>query len=111
MKINQKEPMKNFLAVLLLFSLTLSPVMADTQGQEQVKVQSVTANGSVGANQRSITFIFGSTFVGTIGGIAFTGGTGADSSLTITAQSGNTLGPVTYTVSAGTMRIVTTKTQ
>lgn len=103
--------MKRILACLLLFLLTLSPVLAADQGQEQVIITTANSNGTVDANARSITFIFSSTFVGTIRGVTFTGGAAADSSLTIAAQAGDTIGPVVYTISAGSMRIVALRRQ
>lgn len=67
----------------------------------------VTTSGSTRSNCKSVTFIFSSDFVGTINGIAFTGAT--DTAWTPPIQTGDRWVAQTYTVAAGSMRIMYTQ--
>jgi len=76
----------------------------------------VVPSPSVAGRMKSVTFVFGTTFVGTIAGVCFAGAAGvcytgspADTSLTIPAPAGDTLTDIPYTISAGTLRIIRTQ--
>jgi hypothetical protein len=70
----------------------------------------------VPGRMRSVTFVFSTTFIGTVAGVCFAGTAGvcytgapADQSLTIPAPAGDTLVEIPYTVTAGTLRIIRTQ--
>jgi hypothetical protein len=102
--------MKRFALVSVLTLLSFSMVRADTTGQEQVSIKTCTSSSNSSgtlSGDRSVTFIFHASFAGTIAGNnQFTS---ADVPLKINAESGDTLGPITYTVTAGTLLIVEAK--
>lgn len=66
----------------------------------------VTGNGSVSSGAFSATFIFSTDFSGTVAGTTFAG-TNDRSFATPPLPSGQTYGAITYTISAGSMRILT----
>ena len=64
-----------------------------------------TTSGTVAAGAKVVEFIFSSSFTGTVLGVAFAGAT--DSSEKFTAPGNDTLGAIVYTVTAGSVRIMT----
>lgn len=90
--------MKKLILILCLVPLF---AFASDQGQEQVTTLAVTTAGTVPANARSLIFVAPSGVTGTIATSPFV----ASSTRTLQAQSGDTLGPVPYTVSGGTLYI------
>lgn len=99
------------LAGIFAFALWIGRAegQGSTQGQRGLTIESKSATTSDYIHQgcRSLTFIFSSSFTGTIQGIAFAGAN--DSSLTIPVQTGDVLGDIRYTVTAGTLRMVYTR--
>jgi len=95
--------MKLKLLIALAITLLACPLYAKDLG---VDITSATTDGTVAARARQVTFIFRSTFVGTISGVAFSGGSGNDAGLTIKAPAGDTMLSIPYTISAGTLIIV-----
>jgi hypothetical protein len=96
--------MKYILTLAVAIGLLVSTAEAKTL---DAAISQVTTSGSVGSNARRIVFIFSSDFVGTVAGGPFTGAT--DASLELNAGTNDindVLGPVAYTVSAGSMRII-----
>ncbi len=89
--------MKKILLILCLIPL-LS--FADT-GQEQVTTLAVTTAGTVPAGARSLYFTSPSGVTGTVATAPFL----ASSKWSLNAQAQDTLGPVPYTVSGGTLYI------
>lgn len=87
--------------------LGLKPTEAQTSTQGQlavdVELKSATTSANTINNCQSVTFIFRSSFTGTVGGVAFTA---ADVPLTIRAEHGSVLRAIPYTVTAGTLAIV-----
>jgi len=74
-----------------------------TAGSSTVSSSSVTTSGTVPAGSSAVTFIFGSTFSGTVNGVDYVGST--DSSISFASNNGKLLS-IAYTVSAGTLRIL-----
>lgn len=68
-------------------------------------VSLVTTNGTVASGKKIVDFIFSSDFTGTVLTVAFTGA--ADSVISFEAPPGDTLAAIAYTVTAGSIRIVT----
>lgn len=83
-------------------SLTATVTGASTQ--RTPTITTVTGSGTVAAGSRKLTFVFSSDFAGSVLGATFSGPT--DNSVTIDAPSGDTLGAVIYTVTAGSVRII-----
>jgi hypothetical protein len=92
-----------FLLFLSLAFLVCAPI-ARADRTFTATITTVSASGSVGAGARSVTFVFSSDFSGTVLGATFAGS--ADSSITIAAPSGDMLEAITYTRSAGSIRIL-----
>ncbi len=94
--------MKHLILILTLSIALFLPVcvFADT-GQEQVTTLAVTTAGTVPAGARSIIFSAPSGVTGTIATAPFV----ASERRTLAAQAQDTLGPVPYTVSGGTLYI------
>lgn len=90
---------KLILLVLLAFAPLVQAKEVDITGGA-----AVTTGGTITRGLRGVVFIFSSDFVGTIAGTAFTGA--ADGSFSPPIQPGDTLAAMTYTVSAGSMRII-----
>lgn len=92
---------------LLLTVATRAHGQSGTQGQlvTDVELKSATTSGTTINNCRSVTFIFRSSFTGTVGGIAFTA---SDVPLTVRADNGNVLRAIPYSVTAGTLVIAQT---
>ena len=92
--------MKTLLAIL---TICLLPTLgfAQTFGQEQVTTLAVTTAGTVPAGARTLIFSAPSGVTGTIATAPYV----ALERRTLAAQSGDTLGPVPYTVSGGTLYI------
>lgn len=67
-------------------------------------ITTASTSGTVAAGSRGLTFVFSSTFTGTVLGATCAGAT--DSSLSIPAPPGTTLAAVAYIVSAGSVRIL-----
>lgn len=84
--------------------MVISTVAPSSGTARTPTITTAATDGTVAAGARGLTFIFSSDFAGTILGAAFSGGT--DSSVTIPVPSGDTLGAVAYTISAGSARIV-----
>ena len=94
---------------LLVLVLCLFPFLAFAdQGQEQLIVTHATSGTTTVNQARSVTFIFRASFTGTINGMAFTS---SDIPLRLEAQSGDTIGPITCVVSAGSLDIIALKRQ
>jgi len=93
--------MKKLLLLLALLTLSCSTLQSSNLG---VAITTATTSGTVARGAKSVTFIFGSTFTGTIGDSSFAGST--DSSLHIVAPTGDIMLEIPYTVTAGTVRIV-----
>lgn len=98
--------MKTLLAIL---TICLLPMLgfAQTFGQEQVTVIAATTAGTVPAGARTLIFSAPSGVTGTIATAPYV----ALERRTLAAQSGDTLGPVPYTVSGGTLYITILKRQ
>lgn len=103
---------------LKLIAITLALVaFCPAYGKDLgVDITTATTSGTVAARARFVTFIFNTSFTGTIAGACFAGtagvcsaGSPADLSLTIPAPAGDTLTAITYTVSAGSVRIIRTQ--
>lgn len=73
-------------------------------GQLTPAITSTTSDGATTAGKKVLIFILSSDFTGTIGGVVFTGS--ADSSLELRAPDGYTFAAVSYTRSAGTLRLI-----
>lgn len=93
--------MKKLALLVVLAFFSLSPLYAKIDGVDGVNVSS---SGSTRDQVRGVTFIFSSDFSGTVGGITFSGAT--DSSFTPPIPPNDTFGPIAYTVSAGSIRIM-----
>lgn len=91
--------------LLILAALLMAAPLAPAKDRNYSPAfTSSTAAGSTTAGSRYVLFIFSSDFVGTIGGVAFTGA--ADSSLELRAPEGDTFAAIPWTRSAGTVRVV-----
>lgn len=64
----------------------------------------VTTGGTVASGKKHIEFIFSSDFVGNVNGIAYTGV--SEAAQIFNAPSGSTFGAIAYTVSAGSIRLI-----
>ena len=95
--------MKTKLFAIALCLICIS-AFGDINQQRAANIYTATSNGTVAAGCRSLIFIFSATFVGTVNGTAFNGNT--DASLQIPVNAGDWLGPVKYTVTAGSVRIM-----
>lgn len=85
--------------------MSLKVTSVQTEGVElPINGSTVSASGSIAAGFRAITFIPRASFAGTILGQTFAS---TDAAFTITAPPGCTLGPISYTRSAGTLTILT----
>ena len=71
-----------------------------------VKGTTASASGEVQRGYRKVTFLFSSTFAGTLLGMTMAGATDT-APLTIEAPDNCTLGALPYTRSAGSVRIIT----
>lgn len=91
------------LACLVIFALCL-PCRAVAGVQKNVTITAATTSGTVAAGSQKLTLIFSADFAGSVQGAAFAGA--ADASLTLDAPDGDYLPVITYTVTAGTLRIV-----
>lgn len=84
-------------------------VKAQTSGQVQlvadVELRGVGANGKTRDDCQQVTFIFRASYTGNIGGVAFTS---ADVPLTVRADNGNVLRQIPYTVTAGSLVVIST---
>lgn len=95
--------------LLLIAGIGLSLVTAHAQTSSQgqlatdVELKSATTTGNTINNCQSVTFIFRSSFTGTVGGVAFTA---TDVPLTIRAEHGSVLRAIPYTVTAGSLVLV-----
>lgn len=98
---------------LILIAAVMATVATTTWAQSNVTIvgklrtptiTSVTSSGTVAAGARNVTFVFSSTFTGSILGVAYAGS--SDASQTISAGSADALDAIAYTVTAGSMRIV-----
>lgn len=78
--------------------VTLAPTIAT------VTYGNATITASVPAGARQVTFLFASDFTGTVLDAAFTGG--VDGPLTLAAPGANKLGAISYTVTAGSFRLI-----
>ena len=67
-------------------------------------IANVSSSGTVAAGARSLTFIFSPDFAGTILGVAFAGG--VDDDFTISTSGRDYLTAVAYTVTAGSLKIL-----
>jgi len=87
--------------------LGFGPVYGQGSTQSQlavdVELKSAGASGNTFNNCQSVTFIFRSSFTGTVGGIAFTS---TDVPLTVRAEHGDRLRAVPYVVTAGTLCLI-----
>lgn len=98
--------------LLLIAALTATAATTWAQGPNVTitgklrtpTISTATANGTVAAGTRNVTFIFSSTFTGSILGVAYAGST--DASQTFNAGSADALAEIAYTVTAGSLRIV-----
>jgi hypothetical protein len=86
--------------IILILCLIPMLVFADT-GQEQVTTIAATTAGTVPSGARCLIFSAPSGVTGTIATAPFV----ALERRTLPAQAGDTLGPVPYTVSGGTLYI------
>ena len=97
--------------LILILALTLCVLPAQAQftsgGTVTPTITTVTETGTIPAGAKSLTFIFSSGFAGTLLGTAFAGG--SDSTVSLTAPVGDTLTAVTYTVTAGSFRLIQIK--
>lgn len=93
--------MKKQLLIILLISMLPGLAFAQTFGQEQVTTIAATTAGTVPAGARTLIFSAPSGVTGTIATAPYV----ALERRTLAAQSGDTLGPVAYTVSGGTLYI------
>lgn len=99
--------------ILIILTLACCPVYGKPL---DVDIVTATTSGTVAGRARFVTFIFNTSFTGTIAGACFAGtagvcsaGSPADLSITIPAPAGDTLGAITYTISAGSARIIRTQ--
>jgi hypothetical protein len=69
-----------------------------------VAISSVSSSGSVAAGKKYISLIFSSDFTGTVGGVAFVGATDAFYDVP-KLENGETYAALSYTVTAGSVRI------
>lgn len=93
--------MKTILVSFISILVCAASVLSDT-GQEQITTPiAATTAGTVPAGARTIIFIAPSGVTGTIAGAPFV----ASERRVLAAQSGDTLGPVPYTVSGGTLYV------
>lgn len=83
------------------FPVALSGEDRDTE------IDLVTTGGNVAAGAKYVNFIFSQDFTGTIGGVAFSGVT--DLQVSFDAPPGDKLKQLDYTVTAGSIRIITIK--
>jgi hypothetical protein len=89
------------------YSQVVSPQVAyPASVQRTPAITSVNASGSVAAGKRFIEFMLSADFAGTIGGVTFAGTTDYSVGPFI-APVADTLGAIAYTISAGSMRILT----
>lgn len=90
----------------LLVALLICFPMWNIQAKElTVDVVNTTSSGSVLARAQQVTFVFSATFTGTINTVSMDWAAGG--TLTVKAdQAGDTLGAITYTVTAGTLHII-----
>ena len=73
--------------------------------QRNASIYSVNIDGTISAGSRRVTIIFSSDFTGTILSAPFIGAN--DSSITFDAPGDDTLEAIDYTITAGSLRIVT----
>lgn len=90
--------------LLLFFLFAIAGLTGEAKANSTVSITSVSSSGQIASGFQEVTLIFSSDFEGTVQGVAFDGET--DASLTLRAQSGQSLGQVRYTVTAGSIRIV-----
>jgi hypothetical protein len=93
------------LIVAMLLALVCGPAHAQTRKEQSVTLTLVTATASASttAGDTRVTFIFGTSFTGTVGGVAFVA---ADAPITVEATDVNFLRAIPYTCTAGTLRII-----
>lgn len=98
--------MMKFLLSAILSLALINGAFAQARTVRAATFTAATANGTVTGGSKEVTFIFGATFTGTVGGVAFTS---TDVPLRITAGYNDVLAAIPYTVAAGTVRIVQVK--
>lgn len=82
---------------------TTATIAAPASVQRTAGGSTVTASGTVAPGAKSVTFICGQSFAGTIAGMTFE----ATESISYHAPAGDTLGAIAYTITAGSIRIPT----
>jgi len=99
--------MKTFFAILFL---SCSSLLAKDLGVDFTDLTAPTGVQTVPGRSKSVTFTFGTPALQSctvnIAGKVFTAG---DGSLTLEAEEGDTIGPITYSLTSGTMRILRTQ--
>ena len=90
--------------IFIFAAITILSFPLPLRAQRTPTIALVTTSGVVPMGARKLTFIFSSNFAGTILGVAFSGAT--DAALTIEPPMGDLLKSVSYTITAGSMRIV-----
>lgn len=100
--------MKRYFVLLVCSFVLCGTVRADQAVQIETFATPQASGAHIKAGCSSVTFIFNSSFVGTIQGAAFTGST--DSSVFIPANGSgpgiNRLSDVYFTITAGSLRVV-----
>jgi hypothetical protein len=100
MKLLQELTAKCVLALAILF-LAVTPVPAGTLG---VDTTVATSNGTIRARAKQVILIFSSDFEGTVNGVDYSDLAGW--SVNFGAPSGDDLSAITYTVTAGSIKII-----
>ena len=94
--------MKTFLVTLLTLAFCLSLAQAKTLDFGVPTI--ATTGGTTPGNVRQLILIFSANYSGTINGTTMTSLAGGSLNFA-TSQPGDVYGPITYTVTAGTMTI------
>jgi len=91
------------LSVLSIWKENGVPIISNP-GTETPSISIETENGSVASGAKSVSFTTSDDFVGTISGVAIPAGV----SFGFSAQNGNTLSSINYTISSGNIIIAKT---